>query len=163
MTNPVIPEDATEGLWRTCYASIFNPARQMVDAMTSKMPRKYWKNLPEADLIPGLNRSANARAAAMQAALPSEPSPRLLARAKTMVAQALPEVPTEGIAGVRAAAGCCTRCPLHSAATQVVVFVTVHPSFILRLPDPALQEAERARYRDDLRIVAEMVRTMARA
>jgi probable DNA metabolism protein len=116
----VIPEDATEALWRTYYASIFNPARLMVDAMVSEMPRKYWKNLPEADLIPDLIRNAGARAAAMEAAAPSVASPRLLTRAKAMVAQSLPDVPTEGLAGLRAAAGCCTRCPLHASATQVV-------------------------------------------
>ena len=122
LTDPgtVIPEDATEGLWRTYYANIFNPARLMVDAMTSEMPRKYWKNLPEADLIPGLIRSAGARAMAMQEAAPSTPSPRLVARAKAMVAQSLLEVPTTGIAGLRAAAEHCTRCPLHGPSTQVV-------------------------------------------
>ena len=48
--------DATEDLWRTYFANIFNPARLMVSAMTSEMPRKYWKNLPEAALIPDLIR-----------------------------------------------------------------------------------------------------------
>ncbi len=116
----VIPDDATEGLWRTYYANIFNPARLMVDAMTSEMPRKYWKNLPEADLIPGLIRQAGARATAMQDAAPSVVSPRLLARAKTMVAQSLPPVPQSGLAGLRAEATHCTRCPLYGPATQVV-------------------------------------------
>ncbi len=116
----VIPDDATEGLWRTYYANIFNPARLMVDAMTSEMPRKYWKNLPEADLIPGLIRQAGARATAMQDAAPSVVSPRLLARAKTMVAQSLPPVPQSGLAGLRAEAAHCTRCPLYGPATQVV-------------------------------------------
>ena len=37
-----------------------------------------------------------------------------------MVAQSLPAVPTLGLAGLRAEAGHCTRCALHSAATQVV-------------------------------------------
>ncbi len=116
----VIPDDATEGLWRTYYANIFNPARLMVDAMTSEMPRKYWKNLPEADLIPGLIRQAGARATAMQDAAPSVASPRLLARAKTMVARSLPPVPQSGLAGLRAEAAHCTRCPLYGPATQVV-------------------------------------------
>ncbi|PIV75994.1 MAG: uracil-DNA glycosylase, partial [Rhodobacteraceae bacterium CG17_big_fil_post_rev_8_21_14_2_50_65_11] len=38
--------DPVEDLWRTYYASIFNPARLKVGAMLSEMPRKYWKNLP---------------------------------------------------------------------------------------------------------------------
>jgi uracil-DNA glycosylase len=57
--------DPVEGLWRSYYASIFNPARLKVGAMLSEMPKKYWKNLPEADLIPGLIAGAQAREAAM--------------------------------------------------------------------------------------------------
>lgn len=67
------PPDATEDLWRTYFAHIFNPARLMVSAMTSEMPRKYWKNLPEAELIPDLIRTAPARARAMQEAAPTLP------------------------------------------------------------------------------------------
>lgn len=59
------PADATEELWRVYFAAIFNPARLMVKAMTSNMPQKYWKNLPEADLIPGLIRAAETRVRAM--------------------------------------------------------------------------------------------------
>lgn len=68
--------DATEDLWRTYFANIFNPARLMVSAMTSEMPRKYWKNLPEAALIPELIRTAPARARAMQEAAPTLPAPQ---------------------------------------------------------------------------------------
>ena len=42
------------GLWRTYYATIFNPARLKVKAMQAEMPKKYWRNLPEAELIPEL-------------------------------------------------------------------------------------------------------------
>jgi len=59
------PKDAAEELWRVYFASIFNPARLMVKAMKSHMPQKYWKNLPEADLIPDLIRSAETRVRAM--------------------------------------------------------------------------------------------------
>jgi uracil-DNA glycosylase len=44
-------EDALDDLWRTYYRSIFNPARVKAKAMQSEMPKKYWKNLPEAPLI----------------------------------------------------------------------------------------------------------------
>lgn len=47
-------EDALDDLWRTYYRSIFNPARLKVNAMQSEMPKKYWKNLPEAPLIADL-------------------------------------------------------------------------------------------------------------
>lgn len=46
--------DAQDDLWRTYYRSIFNPARLKVKAMQSEMPMKYWKNLPEAEIIESL-------------------------------------------------------------------------------------------------------------
>jgi probable DNA metabolism protein len=61
-------EDAAEDLWRTYYASIFNPARLKVGAMVKEMPRRYWANLPEAALIPALIAGAQAREAAMVSA-----------------------------------------------------------------------------------------------
>lgn len=57
--------DPLEELWRTYYANIFNPARLKVGAMLKEMPRKYWKNMPEAALIPDLIAGAQAREAAM--------------------------------------------------------------------------------------------------
>jgi DNA polymerase len=54
-------EDALDGLWRTYYRSIFNPARLKVKAMQSEMPKKYWKNLPEAELINELISGSSAR------------------------------------------------------------------------------------------------------
>lgn len=59
------PGDAAEDLWRGYYASIFNPARLKIGAMVKEMPRRYWKNLPEAGLIPDLIAGAQAREAAM--------------------------------------------------------------------------------------------------
>jgi DNA polymerase len=47
-------EDALEDLWRTYFKSIFNPARLKTKMMQQEMPKKYWKNLPEAALIPKL-------------------------------------------------------------------------------------------------------------
>lgn len=49
-------EDALEDYWKTYYASIFNPARLKVKAMQAEMPKKYWRNLPEAPLIPGYDQ-----------------------------------------------------------------------------------------------------------
>ena len=57
--------DPTEELWRTYYASIFNPARLKVGAMLKEMPKKYWKNMPEAVLIPELVAGAQRRESAM--------------------------------------------------------------------------------------------------
>lgn len=44
-------EDSLDELWRTYYRSIFNPARLKAKTMQSQMPKKYWKNLPEAEVI----------------------------------------------------------------------------------------------------------------
>lgn len=63
--------DETEALWRTYYANIFNPARLKIKAMQSEMPKKYWKNLPEAALIPGLIAQAEAQVRQMQASSPT--------------------------------------------------------------------------------------------
>lgn len=60
--------DPTEDLWRSYYASIFNPARLKIGAMLKEMPKKYWKNMPEAALIPELVAGAQKRESAMVAA-----------------------------------------------------------------------------------------------
>ena len=57
--------DPVEDLWRTYYASIFNPARLKVGSMLSEMPKKFWKNLPEAALIPQLIAGAQTRESQM--------------------------------------------------------------------------------------------------
>ena len=53
--------DELESLWLTYYQNIFNPARLKTKAMQSEMPKKYWKNLPEAALIKDLTRGAQAK------------------------------------------------------------------------------------------------------
>lgn len=60
-------EDAVEDMWKAYYASTFNPARLKIGAMTREMPRKYWKNLPEAQLIAPLIAGAQARESHMVA------------------------------------------------------------------------------------------------
>ncbi len=60
-------DDELDALWRTYYAGIFNPARVKVRAMQREMPKRWWSDLPEARLIPGLLRDAPARVAAMHA------------------------------------------------------------------------------------------------
>ena len=132
-------EDRLEKHWRTYYASIFNPARLKIDAMTKEMPKKYWKNLPEAQMIGGLIRDAATREAGMIAAEPTAPSRLAQAlerqasreghagnEAEDAMASDLlsperldPEVPTS-LDAARAAAARCTRCDLHGPATQTV-------------------------------------------
>ncbi len=114
------PEDATEDLWRTYYASIFNAARLMVKAMQTEMPKKYWHNLPEAELIPGLIQGAEARVADMAARAATEPPVRRTAVARDM-ATPRKDTPMQGsLAAVKAEAQGCTRCPLYAPATQTV-------------------------------------------
>ena len=44
----------------------------------------------------------------------------------------------------------------HQARRWAARFPTVHPSFILRIPDPADKEAERQRFLEDMRAVKEL-------
>ncbi len=70
--DDVPQEDIVEAEWRTYYANIFNPARVKISAMKSEMPMKYWKNLPEAELIPSLLEQAGTRLEAMVAHTPKD-------------------------------------------------------------------------------------------
>ncbi|MDO7844715.1 UdgX family uracil-DNA binding protein [Sphingomonas immobilis] len=96
--------DPIEAVWKTYYASIFNPARVKIGAMLKEMPRKYWKNMPETALVPGLIASAQARESGM------------IVKARTEIggnAEA-------AWAALRDEAAACTRCPLYAPATQTV-------------------------------------------
>lgn len=57
--------DPMEELWRSYYASTFNPTRLKIGAMLKEMPRKYWKNMPEAAFIPELIAGAQKRESTM--------------------------------------------------------------------------------------------------
>ena len=59
--------DAGEQLWLSYYRATFNPARLKEQAMQREMPRKYWKNLPEAVLISELIAGARRRTQRMLA------------------------------------------------------------------------------------------------
>ena len=95
--------DPVEEVWKTYYASIFNPARVKVGAMLKEMPRKYWKNMPETALIPQLLAQAQARESGM------------IEKASAMGGNS-------AIAwdALREEAAGCTRCPLWKPATQTV-------------------------------------------
>jgi uracil-DNA glycosylase len=120
------PADASEDLWRTYFASIFNPARLKVQAMQSEMPKKYWRNLPEAALIPALIRTATARASEMQAAQATHPPVRRMEAAQRLCAAPVDPGASGGgsdadtLEGLAHDAGGCTRCPLYRDATQTV-------------------------------------------
>jgi len=67
-------EDAVEEEWRAYYASIFNPARLKVAAMKREMPVRYWRNLPETQLISALVQRAEGRVDSMIADRRDEPT-----------------------------------------------------------------------------------------
>lgn len=47
-------DDPHGDLWLTYYSHIFNPARLNEKVMQGHLPTRFWKNLPEGELIPGL-------------------------------------------------------------------------------------------------------------
>ncbi len=74
--NPIGSADELEAAWRTYYRNIFNPARLKVKMMKQEMPKRYWKNLPEADLIEELIEGSTRRVADMLAEEPRPVKPR---------------------------------------------------------------------------------------
>ncbi len=97
-------DDPVEAVWKTYYASIFNPARLKTGAMLKEMPRKYWKNMPETALVKELVAGARQRETAMVA-----------------TARARPGGNIEGAwEALRDEAAHCTRCDLYKYATQTV-------------------------------------------
>ena len=100
--------DPIEEVWKTYYASIFNPARVKIGAMLKEMPRKYWKNMPETALVPGLIASAQARESGM------------IDTAKDKQRHEVGGNVTAAWAALRDEAAGCTRCPLYKPATQTV-------------------------------------------
>ena len=118
--NPMLT-DQTDTLWRTYFSNIFNPARLKVKMMMTEMPKKYWKNLPEAKLIPGLIAGAEASVIAMAERAASE-APLFHQRLQA-IARIEPEIvspPAGTLEELREEARHCTRCALHCRATQTV-------------------------------------------
>jgi DNA polymerase len=96
--------DPVEETWKTYYASIFNPARVKVRAMTKEMPKKYWKNMPETALVGELIAGAQARES------------KMVETSRTQIGGNA-RVAWEA---VRQEAMGCTRCDLHRCGTQTV-------------------------------------------
>ena len=110
--------DALEEWWRTYYRATFNPARANAEAMRAEMPKKYWRNMPEADLIPGLLAEAESRTRDMVASPPTAPRH---AKGVDMPKPEQHEGPDyRSLTAARKDAEHCTRCPLYKHATQTV-------------------------------------------
>jgi DNA polymerase len=107
--------DALESLWRTYYASIFNPARLKTDTMRAHMPARYWRNLPEAALITSLAASAPRATQHMIEEPASTPRLRAPAHAADVAEHDLDSLPAIARAAKR-----CTACALCTKATQTV-------------------------------------------
>ena len=101
-------EDELEGLWKSYYGAIFNPARLNQRAMRNEMPVRYWRNLPEADAMPHLIQKAGERVATMITQQQEKPTAAPFVPAKHTLPHILHALPT------------CKGCDLFRCATQVV-------------------------------------------
>lgn len=97
-------DDPVEAVWKTYYASTFNPARLKTGAMLKEMPRKYWKNMPETALVKELVAGARGRETAMVETARERIGGNMQAAWE----------------GLRDEARACTRCHLYKHATQTV-------------------------------------------
>jgi probable DNA metabolism protein len=115
------PADAGEALWLTYYRHVFNPARLKLAAMENEMPRRYWRNLPEAALIAPLAAQAAAASAGMVAQPGTVPKRRIVAlRPAEREPATTPEDRADGLAAARSRAAACRDCPIGAHATQTV-------------------------------------------
>jgi uracil-DNA glycosylase len=98
--------DGVEALWRTYYASTFNPARLDETLLRRHLPTRFWRDLPEAREIPRLVAAAGPRVARMIGAGASASSALVPA--------------TGSLAEVAAAAARCDACGICARATAPV-------------------------------------------
>lgn len=124
LSDVVKASDDLDQLWKVYYRNIFNPARVKTDAMRAEMPQKYWKNLPEAELIPALLLGANAQLDDMLQSAPNaapvlncgerpESYPATL-RTKSEHSEAAP------LSRLNASVMACEGCERWESATQAV-------------------------------------------
>lgn len=125
--NPIEDPDALESAWSTYYRSIFNPARLKTKMMQTEMPKRYWKNLPEAAQIPDLISASRSRVEVMLEKTPSSirPVPTLpyLAKLREMsnvpAVDRIPSTPAT-LDELRQLSANCRACPLWANATCTV-------------------------------------------
>ncbi len=113
-------DDALEAYWRTYFGAIFNPARLKVSAMTAEMPKKYWRNLPEARAIPDLIRAASGRTDEMLEQDVRAPDKMPLGPVRERSHDSGPAAAGTPLARTAQEAETCRRCPLWEPATQTV-------------------------------------------
>ena len=108
--------DRLEETWLRYYATIFNPARLKVKAMQSEMPKKYWRNLPEASLIKSLIANAARATDEMIERAATEPHKAQKRLEPPMKRKAA----ADEIETLHEEASACRACPLWKDATQTV-------------------------------------------
>ncbi len=125
--NPIEHPDVMESAWSTYYRSIFNPARLKTAMMQSEMPKRYWKNLPEAVHIPDLISKSRSRVDHMLAKETSRvkqaPALPYLAKLRDMSdLQPVATIPQEvlPLSELKELAANCRACPLWENATCTV-------------------------------------------
>jgi len=113
------PADAVlDETWLTYYRTTFNPARLRLKAMATEMPRHYWANMPETQLIPAMVAGSGRRLQEMAARAP-DLAPRFAGKIAARPAAPLPPV-ADALSALKEEIAHCRRCPLHCAATQAV-------------------------------------------
>jgi probable DNA metabolism protein len=114
VTTPAIPDDdGLEDLWRTYYASIFNPARIKIRAMKKEMPVRHWSTLPETQIIDQLLSDAPTRVEEMMRKTKSVEQ-----KTATSAAEFVPDTTSLTVLGN--ASKTCKGCDLYCNATQTV-------------------------------------------
>ena len=137
-------EDAGEDLWRSYYRSIFNPARLKVSAMQSQMPKKYWRNLPEAPVIAELIANSTQRMDSMIAAKPTEPQRKIvkyIAKKEDSIPPKNASEASKALRELNESMQASAEFPLAVHATQVVLGTGTVPAKIMLLGEqPGEQE-----------------------
>jgi uracil-DNA glycosylase len=88
--------------------------------MKSEMPVKYWRNLPEAALIPSLIRSAKDREQEMLRREASQPPSRHTRQFERAALEQAEGLGIRSLTDARSQIDSCRRCPLCEMATQGV-------------------------------------------
>lgn len=120
--DPFSDTDSLEEAWRTYYSSIFNPARLKTKAMQAEMPKRYWKNLPEAGLIDSLIRDSRHRLDRMVETTGQAPKPARPIRYLDELRDAsrAPDSPPADLADIARHVTACRQCPIWERATRAV-------------------------------------------
>jgi DNA polymerase len=110
--------DSLEAVWKTYYATIFNPARLKVGAMLKEMPKKYWRNMPETSLVQPLIAGARGRELEMiERSAAKQGLENAVAAERTLETGGNVRAAWEAL--LTEARGC-TRCDLYKCGTQTV-------------------------------------------